>query len=78
MAAGETLLGPWVLAGRLGTLDMLLTPRHVAQTMGAQGSDAVMSVKEKQPPLRAAMALVWAPPPWGAVPASAATGEVAH
>jgi hypothetical protein len=40
-------------------MDALLTPRQVAQPLGAKGGDYGMSVPAQQPPLQAAMEWVW-------------------
>jgi hypothetical protein len=76
--AVETILQPWVLAGRIMTMDALLTQRHMAQTIVEKGGDYVMIVKEHQPPWRAAIALVLMLPPVGARQATARTIAVGH
>jgi len=48
----ETVLSQIVLAGRVVTMDALLTQRAVAQTMVDAGGDYVMIVKETQPQLK--------------------------
>ena len=65
ITAVETLLQLLVLAGRIVTMDALLTQRHVAQTIVDNGGDYVMIVKENQPQLRADIALVFTLPPVG-------------
>jgi predicted transposase YbfD/YdcC len=76
--AVETLLSPLVLEGRLGTMDALLTHRHIAQTIVEKGGDDVMSVKENQPRLRADIALVFPLPPVGDHQATARTIDLGH
>jgi len=56
---------PWSLAGRMMTMDALLTLRHLARTMGAPGGDEVMLVTEHPPPLGTDLALVDTRPPVG-------------
>jgi len=51
ITAVETLLQLSVLAGRIVTMDALLTQRHVAQTIVDNGGDYVMILKENQPQL---------------------------
>jgi predicted transposase YbfD/YdcC len=63
--AVETLLQPLVLEGRMVTMDALLPQRHVAPTLVDKGGDYVMMVKENQPRLLAAIALVFTLPPIG-------------
>jgi hypothetical protein len=60
------------------TMDVLLTQRHIAQTMVAKGGDDVMMVKEHPPPLRATIALVFPLPPGGDRQATARTVDVGH
>ena len=67
-----------VLEGRIGTLDALLTPRHVAQTIVDKGGDYGMIVKEHQPQLRAAIELVFTLPPGGDRQATAQTVDLGH
>lgn len=76
--AVETLCPHGVLDGRMGTLDALLTQRHVAQTMGDQGGDEGRSGKEPQPQRRAAIALVLTRPPVGDRQATARTIDMGH
>jgi predicted transposase YbfD/YdcC len=78
ITAVESILPHLVLAGRLVTLDALLTQRHVAQTMVDKGGDSVMLVKENQPRLRAAIALVFTLPPLGDRQATARTIDIGH
>jgi hypothetical protein len=49
LPAALDLLRPSGLAGRIGTLDALLTQRPMAQPMVEAGGDSVMVVKAKQP-----------------------------
>src|SRR5262245_59449236 len=65
MNAVEHILHQLVLEGRIVTMDALLTPRHVAQTIVDKGGDYVMIVQENQPRLRADIALVFTLPPIG-------------
>src|SRR5262245_17522338 len=65
LTAVESLLCQLVLEGRIVTMDALLTPRHVAQTIVDKGGDYVMIVKDNQPQLRADIALVFTLPPAG-------------
>jgi predicted transposase YbfD/YdcC len=78
MTAVETRLHQLVLAGRVMPMDALLTQRHVAQTIVANGGDDVMMVKENQPQLHADIALVFARPPWGDVQETASSVEMGH
>jgi len=78
ITAVESILPHLVLAGRLVTLDALLTQRHVAQTMVDKGGDSGMLVKENQPRLRAAIALVFTLPPLGDRQATARTIDIGH
>ena len=78
ITAGETLWGQLVLEGRMVTMDALLTPRHVAQTMVDKGGDSVMIVKDNQPQLRADIALVFALPPAGDRQETARTVDIGH
>lgn len=74
----ETLFYQWVWEGRMVTMDALLTQRQVAQTIGDAGGDAVLIVKEHQPQLKAASALVFPLPPAGDRQESVRTGDVGH
>ena len=67
-----------VLAGRIVTMDALLTQRHVAQTIVDKGGDYVMIVKDNQPRLRADIALVFALPPSGDRQDTARTVDIGH
>ena len=49
LTAVEIVLAPWVLAGRIVTLDALLTQRHVAQTIVDKGGEDVLIVQENPP-----------------------------
>lgn len=59
----QTLLGGLVLAGRVFTMDALLTQRAIAATIVAGGGDYVMVAKGNQPQLRDDIALVFTAPP---------------
>jgi len=61
-----TLLAHLVLAGRVVTMDALLTQRAIAQTVRAGGGDYVMIVKGNQPTLEEAILTVFRTPPPGA------------
>jgi hypothetical protein len=74
----ETVFGAIVLAGRIVTMDALLTQRQVAQTMGAAGGDDVMIVKDNQPELKAEIALVFTLPPAGDRQAHVRTVDIGH
>jgi len=78
ITAAETLLPHLVLEGRVVTMDALLTQRHIAQAMVEKGGDDVMIVKENQPRLRAAIALVFTLPPVGDRQATARTVNLGH
>jgi len=78
MTAVEMLLHPWVLEGRMVTMDALLPQRHIAQTIVDKGGDYVMIGKENQPHLRAAIALVLTLPPVGDYQAMAQTIDLGH
>jgi predicted transposase YbfD/YdcC len=73
------LLSRLVLAGRVITVDALLTQREIARQIVAANADYVMPVKGNQPALQAAVAaqLNAAPPP-GAAPQSCQTSEAGH
>ena len=58
-----TLLAGLLLAGRVFTMDALLTQRAIAQTIVAGGGDSVMVVKENQPQVHADLALYFSTPP---------------
>jgi hypothetical protein len=60
--AGEILAG-LILAGRIFTMDALLTQRAVAQQMVTGGGEYVMVVKGNQPTLEADIATVFTAPP---------------
>ena len=74
----ETVLPHRVVQGRVGTMDALLTQRHVAHTIVEKGGDSVMIVKEHQPQLRAAIALVLTLPPVGDRQETARTVDSGH
>ena len=74
----ETVLRQLVLQDRVGTRDALLTQRHVAQTLVDEGGDDVMTVKEKQPQLRADIALIFTLPPAGDRQETARTVDIGH
>jgi len=74
----ETVLSQIVLAGRVVTMDALLTQRQGAQTMVNAGGDSVMIVKEHQPQLKADIALVFPLPPAGDRQESVRTVDVGH
>jgi hypothetical protein len=76
--AVETILQHLVLDGRIVTMDALLTPRHIAQTIVDKGGDDVMIVKEHQPQLRADIALGFTLPPVGDRQATAQTVDLGH
>lgn len=78
ITAVETLLHHLVLEGRIVTMDALLTPRHVAQTIVDKGGDYVMIVKENQPRLRADIELVFTLPPVGDRQETARTIDMGH
>jgi predicted transposase YbfD/YdcC len=65
ITAVETVLGQMVLTGRVVTMDALLTPTAVAQTIVDAGGDYVMIVKANQPHLRSDIELICAAPPVG-------------
>jgi predicted transposase YbfD/YdcC len=74
----ETVLHHLVLPGRVCTMDALLTQRHVAHTLVEKGGDDVMIIKEHQPQLRAAIALVFPRPPVGDRPERARPVAIGH
>jgi predicted transposase YbfD/YdcC len=74
----ETVLSQIVLAGRVVTMDALLTQRQVAQTIVNAGGDYVMIVKENQPQLKADIELVFTMPPVGDRQESVRTVDVGH
>src|SRR5438093_11251672 len=78
ITAVETILEQLVLAGRIVTMDALLTQRHVAQTIVDEGGDYVMIVKENQPQLRADIELVFTLPPVGDRQETARTVDIGH
>src|SRR5712691_10017392 len=59
-------------------MEALLTQRQVAQTIGDAGGDSVMIVQEHQPPLKAAIELVFPLPPAGDRQESMRTVDVGH
>jgi predicted transposase YbfD/YdcC len=78
ITAVESLLCQVVLEGRIVTMDALLTPRHVAQTILDKGGDYGMIVKENQPQLRADIELVFTLPPVGDRQETARTVDIGH
>jgi hypothetical protein len=74
----ETVLPHRVLQGRVGTLDALLTQRHVAQTIVEKGGEYGMSVKENQPQLRADIEVVLTLPPAGDRQETARMVDIGH
>src|SRR2546429_3944973 len=78
ITAVEPLFCPLVLESRIVTMDALLTPRHVAQTIVDKGGDYVMIVKDNQPQLRADIELVFALPPAGGRQEGARTVDIGH
>jgi predicted transposase YbfD/YdcC len=74
----ETVFGKIVLAGRIVTMDALLTQRQVAQTIVAAGGDYVMIVKDNQPQLKADIELVFTLPPVGDRQAHVRTVDIGH
>jgi len=74
----EPVLRQLVLKERVVTMDALLTQRHVAQTLVDEGGDDVMTVKEKQPQLRADIALIFTLPPAGDRQETARTVDIGH
>jgi len=74
----ETVLAQIVLHGRVLTMEALLTQRQVAQTIVDAGGDSVMIVTEKQPQLKADIALVFTMPPAGDRQESVRTVDVGH
>jgi predicted transposase YbfD/YdcC len=63
MPATLDLLRQVVLAGRVVTMDALLTQRPIAQQIVEAGGDYVMVVKANQPQLREDIMTVFALPP---------------
>jgi predicted transposase YbfD/YdcC len=78
ITAVETVFGAIVLAGRIVTMDALLTQRQVAQTIVAAGGDDVMIVKDNQPQLKADIELVFTLPPVGDRQAHVRTVDSGH
>jgi predicted transposase YbfD/YdcC len=78
ITAVETVLGQLVLAGRVVTMDALLTQTAVAQTIVDAGGDYVMIVKANQPQLRSDIELIFAEPPVGDHQETAATLDLGH
>jgi predicted transposase YbfD/YdcC len=74
----ETVLRQLVLQGRVCTMDVLLTQRHVALTIVDAGGDYVMIVKDNQPQLRADIELVFTLPPVGDRQETARTVDIGH
>jgi predicted transposase YbfD/YdcC len=78
ITAVETVLSQLVLTGRVVTMDALLTPTAVAQTIVDAGGDDVMVVTAHQPQLRADIALICAEPPVGDHQETAETIDRGH
>jgi predicted transposase YbfD/YdcC len=74
----ETVFGEIVLAGRIVTMDALLTQRQVAQTIVEAGGDYVMIVKDNQPQLKADIELVFTLPPAGDRQERVRTVDIGH
>jgi predicted transposase YbfD/YdcC len=74
----ETVFGQIVLAGRIVTMDALLTQRQGAQTIVAAGGDYVMIVKDNQPQLKADIERVFTLPPVGDRQAHGRTVDIGH
>jgi hypothetical protein len=74
----EAVLRQLVLQDRGVTMDALRTQRHGAQTIGHAGGDDVMTGKEHQPQLRAAIALILTFPPVGDRQEPARTVAIGH
>src|SRR6266853_2118053 len=74
----ETVLGELVLAGRIVTMDALLTQRQVAQTIVEAGGDYVMIVKDNQPQLKTDIDLGFTLPPMGDHQESTGTVDMGH
>jgi hypothetical protein len=66
-----TLLADLLLAGRVVTMDALLTQREIAQTVLDGGGDYVMVAKGNQPRLKEAIVTVFTAPP----PAASRPGD---
>jgi predicted transposase YbfD/YdcC len=67
--ANEIVAAPQLLAGRdlsgtVTTMDALLTQRAIAEQICQQGGHYLMVVKDNQPELAAAIATLFAAPPW--------------
>jgi hypothetical protein len=82
ITAAPAVLADLVLAGRVITVDALLTQRAVARAIIDGGGDYVMAVKENHPELHADIALLFATPPprptpRGRRPRRASTGTAA-
>jgi predicted transposase YbfD/YdcC len=76
--AVETLLQQLGLESRVVTMAAFLTQRHIAQTIGEKGGDAVMIDTENPPPLRADCARVLTLSPVGNRQATARTVDLGH
>jgi hypothetical protein len=74
----ETVLSQLVLAGRVVTMDALLTQRQGAQTIVDTSGDYVMIVKENQPQLKADSVLVLTMSPAGDRSESVRTVDVGY
>lgn len=65
MTVAPELLSQLKLQGRLVTGDALYAQKNLSRQVVEQGGDYFWVVKANQPTLRAAIALVFAEPPWG-------------
>lgn len=74
----ETVFGAIALAGRIVTMDALLTQRQVAQTIIEAEGDYIMIVKDNQPQLKADIELIFTMPPAGDRQESVRTVDVGH
>lgn len=66
MTVAPDLLAELDLQGRVVTGDALYAQKELSRQVVEQGGDYFWIVKNNQPTLRAAIALVFAEPPWGA------------
>jgi predicted transposase YbfD/YdcC len=64
LTAARPLLQQLVLTGLVVTVDAQFTQRDLARSIGAQGGDYVMRVKENQPTLRAEIEALLSPAAW--------------
>lgn len=75
----QTVVDHLVLAGRVVTVDALLTQREVARTVLQQGGEYVMVVKGNQPQLLHDIHVIFQTPPWPEEPQpQAETVELGH